>query len=275
MTASALRRRYQGPLNPYLGMVRLQSCVVRAYRMDYVLGFLATLAQIYLLRVVWRAVYGSSNTVEHVSLAQQISYSTIVTLQVWLFAPSTFYDLTRRVREGSVAMDMLRPVGFLPQVIIGQAGNCVAVLPLATLSVPFAILFGGVMMPASPLAGFQYIVALVLGWLVACLMATLVGMLVFWTLEVSGAFMTYQMIASFLGGALVPLWFMPGWLRSLADLLPFKESLYTPLAIYLGRVRGSYAWILICEQIAWAVGCAILLLLVWSRALRRVTIQGG
>jgi ABC-2 type transport system permease protein len=47
-------------------------------------------------------------------------------------------------------------------------------------------------------------------------------MVAFWTLEPQGIMLVYRMAGQFLSGALVPLWFMPSWLRGIAQWLPFQ-----------------------------------------------------
>jgi ABC-2 type transport system permease protein len=259
----------------YAAYMRVQARLGRTYRADYLLQVVGLLVQVYLLRVVWVAVYGHRQVMAGVSLPEQIAYSSIVTVQAWLIAPSVLWNLTQRVREGTIAMDLLRPVGFLQQVVIGGAGATVARLPFAVAAVPLALLIGRALPPVSALAAVQYALALLIGWVVTCLLGTVVGMLAFWTLEATGALAVYQLVSSFLAGSLAPLWFMPGWLHAVAAVLPFESSSYAPLALYLGHSQGAAAWLLLAEQAGWAVAAWALLKLTWSRAIRRVIIQGG
>lgn len=262
-------------LATYAAYVRLHAGVGRAYRADYLLAMAGLLVSVYLLRVVWVAVYGHRQAMAGVSLPEQIAYSSIVTVQAWLITPSALYDVAQRVREGAVGMDLLRPIGFLQQVVIGQAGSTLAALPFMFVLVPAALLIGRALPPVSALAAAQYVLALFIGWVIMSLLGAVVGMLAFWTLEVSGTFTVYQMVSSFLAGSLVPLWFMPSWLHTIAAALPFEASSYVPLALYLGRTHGTAAWLLLAEQAGWAIAAWFVLKLVWSRALRRVVIQGG
>lgn len=262
-------------LASYAAYVRLHAGMGRAYRANFLLALAGLLIQVYLLRVVWIAVYGHRLAMAGVSLPEQIAYSSIAVVQAWLITPSALYDMAQRVREGTVGMDLLRPIGFLQQVVIGQAGSTLAALPFALVVVPAALLIGRALPPVSALAAVQYVLALLIGWAVTSLLSAVVGMLCFWTLEISGTFVVYQLVSSFLAGSLVPLWFMPSWLHTIAAVLPFEASSYVPLALYLGRSQGSAAWLLLAEQAGWAFAAWVLLKLVWSRAIRRVIIQGG
>jgi ABC-type uncharacterized transport system permease subunit len=245
------------------------------YRFNLLFGIVGALVQIYLLRVVWHSVYHGRSAVNGVTLDVQVAYSSLAALQSWLLNPWNLSDVPQRVRDGTIALDLLRPVRFLPQAFAGQVGGMVAMLPFALVALPFAIGVGGAVGPASTTAFFGYIAGIVTGFLVAALSNLAMSMVTFWTLEVGGILLTYRMVQQFFSGALVPLWFMPGWLHGIASVLPFQSSGYTPLAIYLGRDSGGAALRSLAEQVGWIIVLWLLLRLIWSRALLRVVVQGG
>jgi len=82
-------------------------------------------------------------------------------------------------------------------------------------------------------------------------------------------------VAVFFSGALVPLVMMPGWLRTIANGLPFAQGLYVPVAFLSGTLRVSDApgaWLV---QLVWLIGLIVVSRLVFGVAVRKVTIQGG
>ncbi len=277
-TAAARRR-----LTAYAGAARAQIRTQLAHRGDFLLRVVGLLVQIYLLRLVWEAVYPASGTAtagggQRVPLDTQLAYTTFAAVQNWLLGSTSLAmsTLFGRVRDGSVALDLARPVAYPMQMLFTQAGAVLAAVPFAVLALPFAVLVGGAQPPASAGAALVCAAALVPACLSALLLAVIVGMVSFWTTEVTGIFMIYDHTARFFAGALVPLWFMPGWLAALAWVLPFQTTTYTPVALYLGRIGGTgeVARALVV-QYAWAVALWLLMRLVWSRALRRVVVQGG
>ncbi len=97
----------------------------------------------------------------------------------------------------------------------------------------------------------------------------------FWTVETSGFFVIYRFANQFFAGALVPLWFFPPALRTLADLLPFQTQAHLPLAIYFGMLTGPDLLRALGIQAGWVVILALLARWLWGRAYRRLVIQGG
>jgi ABC-type uncharacterized transport system permease subunit len=61
----------------------------------------------------------------------------------------------------------------------------------------------------------------------------------------------------------------------LAELLPFQTQANIPVSIYIGRLEGVDALRGLVVQAVWVVLLGIVVRFVWSRALRRVVIQGG
>jgi ABC-type uncharacterized transport system permease subunit len=257
------------------GYAGIQVRVSMAYRTDYLFNLVGLLVQVFLLTVVWRSVYAGRGTVSGVNLSTQLAYTTFGSVQYWLFTPWSFSVIPDRVRTGRIAVDLVRPLPFLGQVTAAQTGITAGMAPFAILALPVVVLIGGAAAPPSVGAGLGYVLSLVLAYGISTLVASTVGMAAFWTTEVTGFFMLYRMVGQFFSGALVPLWFMPGWLSATAHALPFQAMNYTSLAIYLGRDRGDRLILDLLVQLGWLVLAALVLRLVWSRALRRVISQGG
>lgn len=245
------------------------------YRANYLMTILRLVIQVFLLTLVWTAVYDGRDSVDGVSLATMVSYVTLVSVQTWLLMTASFSLIPQRVREGKIASDLCRPVGPLQQALADQVGRVVVILPVAGLALLATSLAGGMQPPASPLAAVGYAVSLLLAFAVAILTATVISMVAFWTLEVGGILFIYRSVSEFFAGALVPLWLMPDWLRTMAEVLPFQAIAYTPVSIYLGQLSGVDMVRALAVQAAWVVAAYLAGRLVWRRALHRVVIQGG
>jgi viologen exporter family transport system permease protein len=117
-------------------------------------------------------------------------------------------------------------------------------------------------------------VSLLLAFGVSQLITLLMSLTSFWTMEVGGLTMAFAVVRTFMSGAVLPLWYMPGWLQIVAGALPFQASTYTPLAVYFGRPPGGLA-VALGLQVLWIVVLGVLCVWLWSRARHRVVVQGG
>jgi ABC-2 type transport system permease protein len=138
-----------------------------------------------------------------------------------------------------------------------------------------ALLGFGAELPGSPTVWLATGASFIVGastmfffeWLLCCA--------AYYTTEVWGIGVAAEAVALFFGGTLVPLDFMPPWLRSIAEALPFQQVVYVPASFLAGITPVHEAPRILAGQLAWALGLALVSRLAHARALRVVTVQGG
>jgi ABC-2 type transport system permease protein len=259
----------------YLRLAVMVPKTVLAYRFNIVMSLVSVLLQIYLLRVVWSAIYADRTDVGAFPLAQLLTYLTIANLQIWLVNPQLAWDVQQRVREGQIAVDLARPVPFPGQMVAQHVGGTIGVLPLVAIALPFAFVAGSLRLPASLESGALYLASLMLAYAVMALMGLLLGFVAFWTLETTGMVAIFRFANLFFAGGLVPLAFFPPPLRAVAEALPFQTQAFIPVSIYLGRLVGSDALRALATQGFWVVLLGGIAALVWRRAVGKIVVQGG
>lgn len=257
------------------GSLRNAAKTTWAYRIDFVTAIIGILIQVWLLSVVWRAVYGDAGQVRGIGQAQAISYAVLAACLQIALMPWQFSSLNARVRSGQVGVDMMRPLGLMGQVLAQNVGTVLARLPIAAIGILWAVLIGALTLPPRPDTFGVWLLSTLLGATITLLMNLLMSMACFWSLEIGGYMMLYRLGSGLLSGALIPLWFMPGWLAGVLDWLPFRAQMFTPLSIYFGHTSGAEAWLAIGAQLAWIGVVALLLRWVWRRAERKVVVFGG
>jgi ABC-2 type transport system permease protein len=259
----------------YLTLARLQVRIVYAYGFGVVAGLLIALARIFLLRTVWTSVYEGSSSAESVGLAEVVTFLTLAQLQLFVMQPTLVTYVQRRIHDGQIGLDLVRPIPFLGGLLAQQAGANLGFVPFVVLAAPFAFVLGNLAAPASLPAVFAYLVSVVLAWLISSLIGLLMGLLAFWTVETHGVTVIYTFATQLLGGALVPLAFFPGWLRTLADVLPFRAVAAVPVSIYTGATVGADVFAAIAFQAAWIALLGLVGWLTWQRARRVITVYRG
>lgn len=260
---------------PAWAMVRLGAANALFFRANVVVSMIGVALQTVLLVTVWRSVYAGRGAVAGISEQQAVSYAILAMVLGQLALPRRLSSLPERVREGTIATDVVRPIGVVGQNLLQSFGAAVGAVPGAALGLVIAAALGGLTAPASGWAVLQTVITAALGWLLGTMLNLIISMVSFWTTDTRGPFYVYRAIASFASGALVPLWFMPGWLRPILDVLPFGLQIFNPLQLWFGeRPLAGFVGVL-AAQVGWLAVVAGLLWLVSSRALRRVVINGG
>ena len=246
-----------------------------AYRWHVAFELGSMLLQLYLLRAVWTAVYAGRESVAGIPLPDLLAYLTLATLQSHAMFPNLAYFIEERVHTGQIGVDLARPVPFLGQMLAAQVGETAGQLPFLAIAFPFAVLLGGITLPASAAAALLYALSLLLAYAIVVLTGVLIGLVAFWTVQVNAFVVIYRFVSQFFAGALMPLTFFPEALRSVAGLLPFQSQVFIPISIYLGQVEGTAALRAIGVQLFWVAALWVLVAVGWSRALRRTVVQGG
>jgi ABC-type uncharacterized transport system permease subunit len=136
------------------------------------------------------------------------------------------------------------------------------------------MLIGSLMLP-SPGNLLAYLVSFMLAYAINLLIWLLVGLASFWLVNAGGVRAMVDMTSALLSGMVVPLWFMPGWLRSVVEFLPFQAAAFLPASIFAGQVTGSAVLRPLAVQAVWIGLLLLLTAWVWNRAQRKLVIQGG
>jgi ABC-2 type transport system permease protein len=248
---------------------------VYIYRFNAVFSILLTGVTIYLLTVVWRAAYGDRTEVGGVEIGQMLTYLTIANLQVRFLTPDVDEEIRERIREGQIAFDLNRPTSYPSMLMSGAAGKMIGMLPMLVIGLPVAFIAGELRPPDSVAAGFAYAFSLILAWVIAVELNLMIGLVSFWTLELTGFQMMYRLIGNFATGALIPLWFMPDLVRAVVQVLPFQAMAYLPVSIYVGKPAADNIAVALGIQLLWIGLLIFAIRWIWQRAFAHTVIQGG
>jgi ABC-2 type transport system permease protein len=257
-------------------LARARASAMFAYRSTMGLFLATSMVQIFMLKKVWQALYAVRPGMLPIPLDDLITYVTVANLIVWTFPThSVMRTLRERIREGAVVFDLARPVGFMTQLVAQVVGEFEGSVVIITVALPVVAFAGSLALPAGAGACGLFLVSLMCAYAIAGLLAILLALIAFWTLETEGLGMLYTLVASFLSGALVPLDAFPTAVRVCLRFLPFSSTTSVPARIYIGNCSGAEAWRAIGLQVAWAVALSGLTALITRRAIRRVVVQGG
>src|SRR5918997_5171018 len=103
-----------------IGALRWQEAFT--YRTELAIELLGLLLKVYLLKMIFAAVYAGRETVGGVTLQEVITFTTIANLQGYLLFPVIGHYVRERLRDGQIALDLMRPAPLLSQLLAYQAG---------------------------------------------------------------------------------------------------------------------------------------------------------
>ncbi|HVT68197.1 MAG TPA: ABC-2 family transporter protein [Trebonia sp.] len=185
-------------------------------------------------------------------------------------------DLALRVKDGSVAVDFLRPLDPQAAAIVTDTGRYLfSLLPRGLPSLLLGAVTTGLALPGNPLYYPLGLISLVLGTMVSVASVYLVAVAGFWLVETRGLQILYMLASGFLGGLYVPLALFPRWLDTVATATPFPSIMMYPIDVLSGTGSVAHAAGLVLAQLAWFAGVAGLGQLLTRAGRRKLEVQGG
>jgi len=103
----------------------------------------------------------------------------------------------------------------------------------------------------------------------------LLGLLAYWIIDIQGPQWIVVLSQIFFSGMMLPLVVFPGWLRFVADLLPFRCMIQIPIDVFLSDSTGTAVAPLLAVQLVWIVILLAAGAAMTRFAVRKVVVHGG
>ena len=269
------------------GYVALGSVRLRAMLQYRAVALAALATQVFwgLLRLmILDGFYGSAPAASDFSSAHYVSYIWLGQALFGLFPLSVDPLAAERIRSGTVAYELLRPLDLYANWTISAIGwrigrTVFRAAPLVLFAVFLPPLFGRPEWALGPPAGM----AATIGFAAAISLAVLTGAaitllgqaIMLWTLSSAGWNALVPGVAWICSGMVVPLPYLPEWTQAVLEIMPFAGLIDTPFRIYSGHLAGAAAVQALAVQAAWVVALVAVGHRLLARGLRKVVIQGG
>lgn len=249
-----------------------------AYRFGFFTSFLGEVLKICVMLAVWMAVYRQRSTIAGFDYPMMVTYLLVsqTVNNVYGFKNDAERLISKRIMDGSIVFDLLRPVGFVNARLAENAGQTVLQAVFSGLTLLcFKLFLPELSGPASPVHVLLFAVSMCAGFFIMFSVSAISGLLAFWLMNNWGLRSAKAAIVNFFSGALVPIAMMPGWMQGVMEVLPFKNIVYVPTMIYMGQYDIRETFVCIGMQIFWAAVMWLLAKALCGLAIRRVSINGG
>lgn len=260
----------------YAAVFSAQFRTLLQYRAAAIAGMATQIFWGFIRIMLFHALYLSATGTPPMSEAQIVTYVWLVQAFLNLVPMRIDPDVRQLMRDGNVAIELLKPVSFygiwLMRAIAARAApTLLRAVPLLTV----ASLFLGLAPPASVEAALLFVPSLVLGLLVSGAFVTILHLTMLMTIGGEGVTGMGMALVLTFSGNIVPLPFFPDSVLKVVYLLPFRAINDTPFRVYMGHLAGPEAYWALAHQVVW-----VLVLLLAGRSLarwglRRLVVQGG
>ena len=252
---------------------------VATYRINWIFYMLGNVMVCVVSYFIWNAVYvsGGGGAINGFTMEEMIVYIVLMFLSNTMIASDVSYVVGEEVRDGAIAMRMLKPVSYNATFLFQEIGN--KLFTEFVIAVPLIVAVEAVR--ASFSGEIQFSILRFLLFLLSVMMAYFInfflnisfGFIAFVTKNLWGVNTVKNCIVGFLSGTIVPLSFLPEGLERAFLLLPFASLNYTPVMIYMGKYSGLTLVYYLCLQLFWAAAFWVLSKLLWKFFSRRLCVQ--
>lgn len=275
MSAAPVARRPR-PVRRYVGIARIALQQAIAYRFTTLFTVLILFVWIAILFAFWGSAYAEREVIAGYTQPEMRTYILLAYAINALVGWRVGTGMMNRIRTGEIVIDMVRPLNYRTTQLASAAGFAVAEGVISFgIALGLGLLLFDILPPAGPLAATLFLVSVLIGFVTKALVIFLISLLTFWTLQGIGLMWAQQSVIAILSGTLVPLALLPPWLRVIAEVLPLRGIVATPVSLYLGTAEGTAVPGLLALQIGWLALLWWVTDKAWLRAFRAVESQGG
>lgn len=247
-----------------------------AYRGTTLLNLLAGLIWVMLVYYLWKTVFSARGMLQGFSWNEMRTYIVIAYAINSLLSFQSLMNMMNTIRTGDVANELLRPIDFLGSQLSQAIGSaCIEGILGSSIAIATSFLFLNIEPPHTLLAFCCFVLAICIGFLIKFFLGYLVALLCFYTLNAVGLVWAQTAVINLFSGALIPLAFFPNGLRQIILATPFQGIVYTPVALYLGKIQGIQVCQALAIQFLWVIILWLIARLFWRISIRRLDIQGG
>jgi ABC-2 type transport system permease protein len=226
--------------------------------------------------IFWKAVYvNGQGDIGGFNISDMIMYILIFQFVfefTWCYPGE--WIVRPNIIQGGLTDYLRRPVSYLLTLLFRVTGNMFPrwTSTLGIFVFLFVLFSADIKLSTSLWIYPAGMLAIVLCYFLLFFYSFLIGLIAFWT---EGDIPFLGHIYRLFSGWIVPLAFLPIWVRSIADVLPFKYMIYFPTTILMGKltlqdfIRG------VSFQVFWIILFLVAINFIWKRGVRRYEAYGG
>ena len=274
-------------LNLYLPFSKAGIKIELAYKAQIVMWIVISFIQCFFVLFLYQAIYrnsenGMSSVINGFTFYDMVLYMiTSFFFSFIMGSGDTSYEIWTDIKEGTIANTLTKPVSYRLRHLFTYFGVLVfdyIVIIVPFLSIVYGIFIGLGILQVNALQFITnvlfFILFSILAGFINNAVSYFVGMLVFYTDHLFGLNMARNALQGFLGGQMIPLAYM-GALGLAFSFTPFAFMNSIPVLTIMGKLEINDIIIYLGIAILWILIIELINHWIFSRALKKITVQGG
>jgi viologen exporter family transport system permease protein len=263
-------------MSVYFAVYKARFLALLQYRAAAAAGFATQVVFGFIRVMIFAAFFRSSTAAQPMTQAEVVTYIWLSQSLLMILPFRQDVEVVALVRSGNVAYEFLRPVDifslwFARAVALRTAPTLLRAVPLLLI----AGVFFGMGLPAGLPAFGLFALSLGGAILLGSAITALMSISLLYTVSGEGVGRLISVCMWVFSGIIIPLPFLPEWLKPFVYALPFRGLMDTPFRIYLGHLSAAEAMGALTHQGIWIVVLILFGRALLSKARHRIVVQGG
>ena len=262
-------------LKSMIALAKMHFNELNIYKSSFYLFTLNRIVEVIVHIFVWQAIYNQTGDAGGFTISQMVTYYilvvTISPISLW----GINENMARSIRNGKINKELLNPVTYFQYYFGVNLGEIGFALVVGSATFIICNIFWSVQLPNSITNFLLFVIVLLLGIPITFFLQMIVGTAGFYTNSIWGMQILRKAVISIFSGLIAPITLFPEWFQNLANILPFKELIYTPINIWLGQVAINDIYFIIAKQIIWGIILYVIAKIFFNHAVKKITINGG
>lgn len=245
------------------------------YRFDLLLYIFNFIVEITVYIFIWLAIYNSGNQIAGMSFEQITTYYILVVSLNPIITWGINETMGHSIRDGEVLRELLNPISYFNYYFGIRIGELIESIIVGILTFGICALLFGVLLPQGIINFILFVILVALAVVIVYFFELILGMSAFYTNSIWGVEIFKRSILSVFSGMIAPITLFPNFLQKIANILPFKDCIYTPINIYFGNIGYIEILQIILKQSIWIVILYIIAKFLFNKAIKNITVNGG
>ena len=223
---------------------------------------------------VWSTAAGEES-IGGFSQGQFISYYLIFIIVNQITFSTSNWTVGDGIRDGYMNTVLLRPLAPITDALANDlASKGIFIL----FDLPIVIILALVMKPEIDIStanALLFVLALIMAALLRFLWGYALALLSFWATRADSLLAIQDSLIFLLAGQVAPVALLPGIIKDVALVLPFRYMVGFPIEVLMGQQSNAEIVSGLVVQFGWLATTTIVAILIWNTGIRRYEAVGG
>lgn len=256
-----------------LGKIHFKEYTI--YKSNFYLFTLNRLVEVVVYIFVWQAIYTQIGNAGGFTIEQMITYYILVVSLSSIAMWGINEDMSHAIKSGKINKELLSPISYFKYYFGIYLGEIAFAIPVSVATFILCSIFWQIAMPAGTINLILFLLVIILILPISFFIQMIIGTVGFYTNSIWGMQILRKSIISIFSGLIAPLTLFPEWFQKIANILPFKEFIYIPINIYLGRIPLNEIVFIMLKLIAWIAILYLIAKIFFNHAVKNITVNGG